>query len=253
VDDVLAEAVGTATSYSYKNMLSSLLQLADSTAAVSRIYNYSAWGESTNWPALGTDNNPYGYTGREWESTESYYYRARMYTPGAGRFMSRDPILDLSWYPYVRNTPLVFVDPMGKEICGIYVEASNSGWRHEQLAWPGGGATFGPLNSSSWWYLFHPKGDTPHGATATGGCDPDSFMHREEVYPKQGTKCRSCKDLYDCLENFQKSYNRSYSICPLNTCWEYVDQALDACGLRRYPPGYRPSAPMPAAMYPTAW
>ena len=36
--------------------------------------------------------NPYCYTGREFDSKELYYYRARYYDPTIGRFISQDPI-----------------------------------------------------------------------------------------------------------------------------------------------------------------
>ncbi len=113
IDDVLAETAGSNTNYAYKNMLSSVMQLATSTGSVVRNYNYSAWGESTNWPNPTLDQNPYGYTGREWESPNSYYYRARVYMPGVGRFVSRDPIKATPIYCYVKSGPVYHKDPSG--------------------------------------------------------------------------------------------------------------------------------------------
>jgi len=64
--------------------------------------------------------NPYGYTGREIETNELYYYRARYYDAGMQRFLSRDPIGfasgDFNFYRYVGNSPVVFVDPFGLEV-----------------------------------------------------------------------------------------------------------------------------------------
>ncbi len=117
IDDVLAETVGSATSYAYKNMLSSVLQLADAGAAVNRNYNYSAWGESTNWPVPGVDNNPYAYTGRESDAPGVLYYRARAYQPEVGRFLSfRGAVKLFEGYNYVYNNPLVLRDPQGHQI-----------------------------------------------------------------------------------------------------------------------------------------
>lgn len=113
IDDVLAETVGSNLNYSYENILSSVLQLAGPTGLVANNYNYDAWGQATNWPALGIDNNPYGYTGREWENAGSYYYRARMYTPGTGRFDSVDKVSLPPQYSYVRNAALLYTDPFG--------------------------------------------------------------------------------------------------------------------------------------------
>jgi len=61
--------------------------------------------------------NPYGYTGREIDQSDLYYYRARYYDPTTQRFLSKDPIEfeagDFNFYRYVSNDPLNFVDPSG--------------------------------------------------------------------------------------------------------------------------------------------
>ena len=61
--------------------------------------------------------NPYCYTGREFETEELYYYRARYYDPTIGRFISNDPIEflagDFNFYRYVGNSPVGWVDPWG--------------------------------------------------------------------------------------------------------------------------------------------
>jgi RHS repeat-associated protein len=63
--------------------------------------------------------NPYGYTGREIEQRDLYYYRARYYDPTTQRFLSLDPIGflagDFNFYRYVRNSPVGFRDPLGLE------------------------------------------------------------------------------------------------------------------------------------------
>ena len=59
----------------------------------------------------------YGYTGREIETDELYYYRARYYDADTQRFISLDPIGfasgDFNFYRYVGNSPLNFRDPLG--------------------------------------------------------------------------------------------------------------------------------------------
>jgi len=61
--------------------------------------------------------NPYCYTGREFDTQELYYYRARYYDPTVGRFISSDPIEfmagDVNFYRYVGGDPVNFVDPSG--------------------------------------------------------------------------------------------------------------------------------------------
>lgn len=66
-------------------------------------------------------NNGYGFTGREYDSfTGLYYYRARMYDPQLGRFVSEDPIGfeggDINLYGYVLNRPNMLRDPYGKQV-----------------------------------------------------------------------------------------------------------------------------------------
>jgi len=48
--------------------------------------------------------------------TSLYYYRARYYDPGVGRFLSEDPVGfggGENFYRYVYNSPVGFADPMG--------------------------------------------------------------------------------------------------------------------------------------------
>jgi RHS repeat-associated protein len=64
------------------------------------------------------DQNPYTYTGREYDpETGLYYYRARYYDPATGRFLQQDPIGfasgDVNLYGYVGNNPINFIDPSG--------------------------------------------------------------------------------------------------------------------------------------------
>ena len=64
-----------------------------------------------------TINNPYGYTGREIDTEELYYYRARYYDPTVQRFLSEDPIgfygHDFNLYRYVWSSPAFWTDPLG--------------------------------------------------------------------------------------------------------------------------------------------
>ena len=65
-------------------------------------------------------NNSYMFTGREYDTeTGLYYYRARYYDPGLGRFLETDPLgyVDSeNLYAYVGNNPWNWVDPKGEFI-----------------------------------------------------------------------------------------------------------------------------------------
>ncbi len=57
----------------------------------------------------------HGLTGKEYdEATGLYYYNARWYDPGLGRFITEDPIRDrLNWYLYALGNPLIWIDSSG--------------------------------------------------------------------------------------------------------------------------------------------
>ncbi len=62
--------------------------------------------------------NYYRFTARQWDPESSlYYYRARYYDPGLGRFLQADPVGyeggSLNLYAYCGNSPLNYGDPTG--------------------------------------------------------------------------------------------------------------------------------------------
>jgi RHS repeat-associated protein len=71
----------------------------------------------TSTGTLPTDKK---FTGQRLDSTGLYYYNARYYDPGIGRFISADTIVpnfadpqSLNRYSYCRNNPLRYIDPTG--------------------------------------------------------------------------------------------------------------------------------------------
>jgi len=77
-------------------------------------------------------NNPYAYTGRELDTNDLYYYRARYYDPSLQRFLGEDSIgfmsKDFNFYRYVFNSPINYFDSSGLDsnsasvgdiLCGI--------------------------------------------------------------------------------------------------------------------------------------
>jgi RHS repeat-associated protein len=86
--------------------------LTDSTGATAKSYACDAYGSILESP--GTLDQPYSYTGREFDAES--YYRARYYNPAIGRFQNPDPLGlrgGLNLYAYVNNMPLRFLDPFG--------------------------------------------------------------------------------------------------------------------------------------------
>lgn len=94
--------------------LGSVLALTDSAGAIRTSYTYEAYGITS--VSGDTSTNPFQYTGRENDGTGLYYYRARYYAPGLGRFVSEDSIglaAGPNLYAYVLGDPANHTDPEG--------------------------------------------------------------------------------------------------------------------------------------------
>ena len=80
---------------------------------------YSAWGETRYTD--GSTPTQRRYTGQLEAEAGLYFYQARWYDPGLGRFAQADSIIPLAsqgvqaWdrYAYVNNNPVIFTDPSG--------------------------------------------------------------------------------------------------------------------------------------------
>ncbi|GFO77183.1 hypothetical protein BPLS_P5462 [Bathymodiolus platifrons methanotrophic gill symbiont] len=116
--------------------LGSINQLTDSLGGIAQSYAYDSFGDIAS--TSGGLVNPYLYTSREYdEASGLYYYRARYYDAGLGRFVSEDPVTfpggDFNQYKYALNNPVMFFDPDGRTaspvgailtgICTYYVNA----------------------------------------------------------------------------------------------------------------------------------
>jgi RHS repeat-associated protein len=148
-DEHLGLMMGGSSYYYLSDGLGSVRALVDDQADVVQSYEYDPFGVITY--AYGSVENPYRFTGREYEDQlAQYYYRARYYDPASGRFTSRDPkpVEDMAGsagtmdcmpgmcgsscemafsinepptaeaemhpYAYVDNNPVNWVDPSGK-------------------------------------------------------------------------------------------------------------------------------------------
>ena len=131
IDDPLAMERGGQVYYYHKDALGSITALTDVNGQVAQTYEYDSFGSITN--QVGNVENPYTYTGREYDpETGLYYLRARYYDARAGRFINEDPIgLEggINIFAYAENSPINFNDPYGLLAAegllsgGVFVEA----------------------------------------------------------------------------------------------------------------------------------
>ena len=120
VDEPLQEVVSGTTSYYEQDGIGSVSSLSNSAAALANTYTYDSYGKLA--ASTGTIVNPFRFTGREYDSeTGEYFYRARYYDQGVGRFINEDPLRGISgsvnFYLYVNNSPVRLFDPSGMCPC----------------------------------------------------------------------------------------------------------------------------------------
>ena len=83
-----------------------MVNLTDSTGAITKSYTYNAFGVEKNID--DSDTNAFRYCGEYYDAeTGTIYLRARYYDPAIGRFISRDSVtgknadpLSLNLYTY---------------------------------------------------------------------------------------------------------------------------------------------------------
>ena len=134
IDQPLAMVNNGQTYYYHADGLGSIVALTNSTQSVMQRYTYDAYGVPK--PTNAEFENPYLFTGREWDrETGLYYYRGRYYDPMEGRFISKDPIgfagEDVNLYRYVRNNSVNGVDPFGlwdSKAASSFLTNSENGW-----------------------------------------------------------------------------------------------------------------------------
>ena len=109
------------TDYQYytQNAHGDVVNLTDSTGAITKSYKYDAFGVEQNID--DADTNAFRYCGEYFDAeTGTIYLRARYYNPTIGRFISRDSYageindpLSLNFYTYCENNPIYGIDPNG--------------------------------------------------------------------------------------------------------------------------------------------
>jgi len=173
VDEILAKATPTSTTFPLPDALGSTIAVTDQSGALmERVYYTDAFGTPTFKNGSGatlagtTTGTRFLFTGREWLSQFGLYdYRNRTYSAAFGRFVEKDPIGfragDLNLYRYVSNNPVNLTDPLG--LWTVQVGVSVSG-----LFGVAAGSVFGGLafdsngGFGSYWGF---------GAGAGGGAD----------------------------------------------------------------------------------
>jgi len=116
IDEPIAMQRGGSNFFYHADGLGTVTELTDGSGATAQSYAYDAWGNIIQ--QTGAVENPYTYTGREFDAeTGLYYYRARYYDSKIGRFLQKDPIGfrgGVNFYAYVGNNPIRFKDPFGQ-------------------------------------------------------------------------------------------------------------------------------------------
>jgi RHS repeat-associated protein len=108
--------------YGLADAINSTIATVDEGGVVKGHFLYEPYGQTTSTGSA----YPFQYTGRVPVSTGLYYYRARFYSPGMGRFISEDPsgfAGGINLYSYTINDPINFNDPTGLDrydICNNY-------------------------------------------------------------------------------------------------------------------------------------
>jgi RHS repeat-associated protein len=162
----------------------------------------------------------FGYTGREFdEESGQYYYRARYYDAGVGRFLSEDPISfsggDANLYRYVSNAPTISRDPMGlqEEIPWPRMIAEGLGWLIAGTAgwlWQQGTSRPGVTP--------YRNGPQPEAApSAVPGSAPLPKIDRPKPArprtPAIDPNCQKCSDIpyntYTTVDELEKIHNKS--------------------------------------------
>jgi RHS repeat-associated protein len=103
--------------YYHSDALGSIYQMTNWAQDIVKNYDYSAFGKIISESGSLPFDNPITYTGREYDDSGLYYYRARYYDAEIGRFLSRDPYeaeRNPNLYIYVQNNPQRYRDPSGK-------------------------------------------------------------------------------------------------------------------------------------------
>jgi RHS repeat-associated protein len=99
VDEPLTMERGGKTYTYHRDALGNVSEITSATGGLAERYTYDVYGRPRFFGGAGNPlassaiGNPYLFTGRQYDpESQNYYFRARMYAPGLGRFMQMDPL-----------------------------------------------------------------------------------------------------------------------------------------------------------------
>ena len=103
--------------------MGSIGALTDASGNIPATYVYDSFGNQTS--STGSVFTSFRYTARELDGEAGfYYYRARYYLQGVGRFAGEDPLrfrVGKDFYLYASNSPVNAIDPFGLKTIVIIV------------------------------------------------------------------------------------------------------------------------------------
>jgi RHS repeat-associated protein len=117
---LISQTTGTTASYPLADGLGSTAALTDSSGAVTATYKYDVFGAVKS--STGPGSTEFRFAGQQDDLALGYQYlRARYYDPATGRFISKDPLENLTRtpYTYASNNASNFVDPTGLFTVGL--------------------------------------------------------------------------------------------------------------------------------------
>ena len=137
------------TSYFHADHLGSTSVLTNASGTAEEHNSYEPYGDLHTH--TGTSDEVYKYTGQERDaSTDLYFYQARYYAQGLGRFVSPDSIVQnpldpqaFNRYAYARNNPVRYTDPTGH----WWNDWPGDNWPGDN--WGGGGPGAGYIDPST--------------------------------------------------------------------------------------------------------